>query len=192
MEAVLDRKEKTEVAEKTYIVKFQNLEQKGVPLEFSAGMPITKEILSYVLKDGLVYNVPEKLMEHINDLSYPIYKDVEDPNYPGSGVFRSMQVGVQNRFVLVPMINKPDLVVYEHLRDRLNQKVLPGALSNAANMPESTPTVGDVTSEKEVEKLKSDNMTYERQIFKQTQDIKDLVETVNKLKAEVRSKGKQG
>lgn len=184
MEATLERKEV--VQEETYIVRFQNLEQKGTDLEFSAGMPITKNIQSYVFKEGLAYNVSKALRDHVNDLSYPVYKDVEDPNFPGSGIIRSMQSGVDFRFALMSIDNKPDLVVYEHLRDKLNQKVLPGALNNASAEPGNTTTVGVVINEQEQSKLKTDNKNYARENFKQAQDIKDLVNKVNELKSTVR------
>jgi len=168
------------------VVRFMNQEQKGVPLEFSAGPPISQNIRNYVLKDGLCYNLPKRLRDHINGLKYPRYADVEDPNSPVQGTKCSKIVGYDYRFVLVPEEN-PNVAVYEHLREKLNQKVMPGAVENSpklhtANIKKS----GDIISEKKQAEIVADNMELEEKVKKLISDNKDLVYTVNKLKGQIK------
>ena len=154
------------------IVRFLNQEQSGVPLEFSAGAPISKDIRSYVIKDGLCYNMPKRLRNHIGSLKYPIYGDVEDPDSPTPGVKTSKITGYKYRFVLVP-VDDPNVAVYEHLRDKLNQKVMPGAAENI------------MTEEKQTELMKEIE-TLKREKDGMIGDNKDLVFTANKLKAKIK------
>lgn len=117
------------------VVRFQNNEEKGVPLEFSAGAPISKENRNYVLKDGKCYLLGEKVRKHIKSKGYPIYENVPDPEEPTQ--FRSMQTGFQHRFSLTEIEDDEikKVTVYEHLREKLNHKVLPGAYENNAVIP---------------------------------------------------------
>lgn len=141
MEAVLEKKEekvrpkRIPIPEDTdfQVVRFMNQEQKGQSLEFSAGAPISEDIRSYVLKDSFCYNLPKRMRDHINSRRCPEYKNVDDPNFPNSGQTRSMIAGYRYRFVLVP-IDDPKQTVYEHLREKLNHKVLPGAITNSPDL----------------------------------------------------------
>ncbi len=168
----------------TMVVRFQNLEQKGVPLEFSAGAPISTEIRNYVLKDGLVYNLGKRLRRHITSLCYPEYKNVVDPNFPDGEQKRSMQSGVVRRFALTP-VDDINVTVYEHLREKLNHKVLPGALKNSSNLPDTgIKNSNDIIADKAVK----ENMRLEKDNNRLMGDNKDLVYTVNKLKRKLEEK----
>ncbi len=193
MVAVLDEKKEKEglkpkrvpIPEDTdlHIVRFQNMEQAGVPLEFSAGPPVSEEIRNYVLKDGLVYNLGKRLINHLNDLSYPIYENVVDPHFPKAGVTRSMQTGVKRRFTLVP-VDDPDVTVYEHLREKLNHKVLPGALKNSSDLHSTLQRSGEVSIEKDIETIKDANMKLERANHTLQSQVKDMVDKVNTVLSE--------
>lgn len=166
-----------------HIVRFQNMEQAGVPLEFSAGPPVSEGIRNYVLKDGLVYNLGKRLITYLNNLNYPIYENVIDPNFPKTGVTRSMQTGVKRRFSLVP-VDDPDVTVYEHLREKLNHKVLPGALKNSSDLHSTLKRSGDVNPGKEAEITRDTNLKLERDNHTLKSQVEDMVEKVNTVLSE--------
>lgn len=172
------------------VVRFQNLEQRGMPLEFSAGAPISQDIRNYVLKDGHAYNLPRRLRDHILSLAYPKYKDIEDPNFPGSGIMKSMQDGVVNRFSLSEVDSKEN-IVYEHLREKLNCKVLPGALENSSYIPELVQNSTQIEKDKRTVLAETENANLIKENDKQAMQIKDLIASVNMLKANIKELKKQ-
>jgi len=158
------------------VVRFQNMESAKVPLEFSAGAPIR----SYVLKDGLCYNLPERLRNHIAGLYYPVYNNVPDPNFPDSGQYRSMQTGKKYRFVLSTVIDDKD-PVYEHLREKLNCKISPAMLSETTKAPKAS---ADVLSAQKQQELVNDNTNLMKKLDEVIEQNKDLAFSLNKAKGE--------
>lgn len=198
-----DRKRNFVISEETNfkVCRFQNNEEKGVPLEFSAGAPISKENRNYVLKDGKCYLLGERVRRHIKSLGYPIYENVPDPENPTE--FRSMQTGFQRRFGLseVEESDMDKVVVYEHLREKLNRKVLPGALENNAVIPGRTDPLKDKryndlekdnTDLREiVEEITKTNETLIENNAKQSEDVAMLIEANKKLmESQAKKKGK--
>jgi hypothetical protein len=190
MEAVLEKpKVKRVVIEEDtdlQVVRFMNQEQKGIPLEFSAGAPISQNIRNYVLKDGLCYNLPKRLRDHVTGLKYPIYKDVDDPDSPVQGVKTSKIVGYQYRFVLMP-VSDPKIAVYEHLREKLNQKVMPGALENSPRLDTANiQSSGNIMTEKKQTELMTENEKMANHNSKLVETIKDMTFTLNKVRGELK------
>lgn len=168
------------------VVRFMNQEQKGVPLEFSAGAPISQNIRNYVLKDGLCYNLPKRLRDHVTGLKYPIYKDVDDPDSPVQGVKTSKIVGYQYRFVLMP-VSDPKVAVYEHLREKLNQKVMPGAVENSPKLHTANiHSSGNLMTEKKQTEMIKENENIANHNIKMVETIKDLTFTLNKVRGELK------
>lgn len=183
---------RTKIAEDTdlHVVRFQNMEQAGVPLECSLGPPISDDIRNYVFKDGHCYNLGQRIIDHLHALSYPIYENKEDPNFPGSGQTRSMQVGVKKRFALIPE-NNPEVTVYEHRREKLNHKILPGALQNSPNLPKTVQRSGDVMSGKDVKYMQNENQNLSVENHQLRGNVKDLITKVNMALAENKTMKKE-
>lgn len=191
----LERFDKLEIPEEINfkVCRFQNNEEKGVPLEFSAGAPISKKNRNYVLKDGKCYLLGERVRRHIKSLGYPIYENVPDPQNPTET--RSMQTGFQRRFGLseIEEGEMDKVVVYEHLREKLNHKVLPGALENNAVIPGATDPLKDkryndlendnTDLRKIVEEITRTNETLIENNAKQSEDVAMLIEANKKLMA---------
>ncbi len=194
MGAVLEKKEvkvrpkRIPIPEDTdfQVVRFMNQEQKGVPLEFSAGAPISEDIRSYVLKDGLCYNLPKRLRNHVNGLKYPEYENVDDPNFPNSGQFRSMVKGYRYRFVLVP-VDDSKQTVYEHLREKLNHKILPGAITNSPELHKVNIQSSDnIMSEQKQKELLTENQNVINHNVKMVETIKDKDYEIKKLRGQLK------
>lgn len=146
------------------VYKFQNIESPNTPLEFSCGLPVTPKIKSYVLRHGLCYNLPQPLVDHIMSLEYPIYKNEEDPNYPGQGITRSVITGMTNRFSLIP-VDPAKHTVFEHERDKLNMKVSSAGL-------EEGKVPGDASMEAVIKELRAEN----RELSKKVESLISKIE----------------
>lgn len=178
------------------IVKFMNLEQRGVPLEFSAGAPMSQEIRNYVLKDGHCYKLPKRVRAHIlsADLAIPKFENVEDPSNPGT--FRSMEVRRDQRFALSEVEDLKGVIVYEHIREKLNHRVKAEALKNApyAAEQDESETIKEyqgMTLEKQHEMM-ADNETLIKQNANLIKTSGTTIEAINELKKQITTlKGQQ-
>lgn len=202
-ESERDRKRNLIIPEETNfkVCRFQNSEETGVPLEFSAGAPISKENRNYALKDGKCYLLGERVRRHIKSLGYPKYENVPDPENPTE--LRSMQTGFKHRFSLseIEESDMDKVVVYEHLREKLNRKVLPGALENNAVIPGRADPLKDkryndlekdnTDLRKIVDEItKTNNKLFENNA-KQSENVAELLEANRKLMAaQSKKKGK--
>lgn len=78
-------------------VKFINVESPGKDLEFNLDCK-----KNYHLLDGEVYDLSQRVVEHLNSLGYPIYEEVVDEKTKQP---YSKKVGFRNRFSVVPVGN---------------------------------------------------------------------------------------
>lgn len=94
------------------IVRFQNLDNKKVNIPFSKNNPATDEkgairknakgeviwiTERYNLEPGKLYCLPNRIINELSELKYPIYEDYVDPETRQS---RSIVTGWQPRFAL--------------------------------------------------------------------------------------------
>ena len=99
------------------IVRFANIESPKTRLSFNLPVVVTREVPDpnnpektiekrfndyeyYILLDGYTYDLPVRVIEHINGLVVPIYDNQKDPE---TGDIRSVRVGEQPRFSLTPV-----------------------------------------------------------------------------------------
>lgn len=89
-------------------VKFVNSIDPGTPVDFTLGVMVPdpenpgkerKEFERYSLLDQYVYRLPTRVIKHLMSLRLPIYENRQDPE---TLQIRSVQVGWQNRFSLIP------------------------------------------------------------------------------------------
>lgn len=87
--------------------RFQHIEMPGVDLDFSF-----QGIQNYHLVDGQVYDLPQPVVEHLNSLTVPVYKQYTDDEvrntYRAEPADPSERIqGRRNRFSLIPLSIAP-------------------------------------------------------------------------------------
>lgn len=106
--------EKAQKKEPYSVVRFQNLDNKRVNIPFTKNIARKNEKGEFVrdkkgnvvfdterynLEPGKLYCLPNRIINELSSLSYPIYEDAKDPE---TGQTRSIIVGYQPRFALTP------------------------------------------------------------------------------------------
>jgi hypothetical protein len=87
-----DFHEKKDIANEKVLVEFYNIEEPGVPLKFAFGP--TKRAEKYTLMHGGKYELPRKVIEHLESRQSPIYDYQPD----GAGRMRKVLNGYKSRF----------------------------------------------------------------------------------------------
>jgi hypothetical protein len=90
------KKQSKDTGDRIINVRFQNIENPGCELEFTLEAGKYK----YRLYDGQVYELPVKVVEHLNSLQVPFTQPVIDAN---TGEQRGIRKTMRNRFSCIPV-----------------------------------------------------------------------------------------
>jgi hypothetical protein len=84
-------------------------------------------------------------------------------------------------------VSDPKIAVYEHLREKLNQKVMPGALENSPRLDTANiQSSGNIMTEKKQTELMTENEKMANHNSKLVETIKDMTFTLNKVRGELK------